>query len=84
MKKKVKKAEYKGIDTTEMLAALDELEASEGLDKRMLLESIQNALVSAYKKDFGSDETNVVIEFDKKVDNGVEPEHVKIVTPIEL
>ena len=66
MKKKVKKAEYKGIDTTEMLAALDELEASEGLDKRMLLESIQNALVSAYKKDFGSDETNVVIEFDKK------------------
>ena len=66
MKKRVKKAEYKGIDTTEMLAALDELEASEGLDKRMLLESIQNALVSAYKKDFGSDETNVVIEFDKK------------------
>ena len=66
MKKRVKKAEYKGIDTTEMLAALDELESSEGLDKRMLLESIQNALVSAYKKDFGSDETNVVIEFDKK------------------
>ena len=40
MKKKVVKEESKGIDTTELIAAMDELEKNNGIKKDFLMESI--------------------------------------------
>lgn len=37
----------------EFIAALDELEQEKGIDKQILLDTIENALISAYKRNFG-------------------------------
>ncbi|MBF1046427.1 MAG: transcription termination/antitermination protein NusA, partial [Peptostreptococcus sp.] len=39
---------------TEFMQALDELVRDRGIDKDVLLETIEQALTSAYKKNFGS------------------------------
>ncbi len=38
---------------SEFIAALDELENEKGIDKQVLLDTIENALISAYKRNFG-------------------------------
>ena len=55
----------KTIDNKELVKALDELEKERGIEKSFLLQSIEDALVIAYKKNFNSAE-NVKIEMDKK------------------
>ncbi|MFP4042903.1 MAG: NusA N-terminal domain-containing protein, partial [Bacteroidales bacterium] len=45
----------------EFIQALDDIEKDKGISKDVLLEAIETALVSAYKKDFGSKD-NVRIE----------------------
>lgn len=45
----------------EFIQALDDIEKEKGISKEVLLEAIETALVSAYKKDFGSKD-NVRIE----------------------
>lgn len=45
----------------EFLHALDDIEKEKGISKEVLLEAIETALYSAYKKDFGSKE-NVKVE----------------------
>ncbi len=50
MKKNVKKVENKGVDSSELIIALDELEKEKGIKKEYVLESIEAALVTAYKK----------------------------------
>lgn len=47
----------------EFINALDEIEKDKGISKEVLLEAIESALLSAYKKDFGSKE-NVRVELD--------------------
>ncbi len=47
----------------EFLHALDDIENEKDIPKEILLEAIETALVSAYKKDFGSKE-NVRVEID--------------------
>ena len=47
MKKKVKKVENRGIDTAELILALEELEKEKGIKKDYVLESIEPALVTA-------------------------------------
>ena len=47
MKKNVKKAVNVGIDSTELIMALDEIEKEKGIKKEYVLESIETALVTA-------------------------------------
>lgn len=61
MKKESKKA--LAIDSKELIIAMDELEKEKGVKKEVLLESIEAALVTAYKRNFDSLE-NVKVEMD--------------------
>lgn len=65
MKKKIIKQESAEINTTEMLQAMDELEKTEGIKKDVLMESIEQALVNAYKKNYESTDENIKIVMDK-------------------
>ena len=53
----------KAIDNKELILALEELEKEKGIKKEYLLESIETALVTAYKRNFDSLE-NVKVEMD--------------------
>ena len=53
------------IDYKELITAMEELEKERGIDKAYLLESLENALVMAYKKNFDSAE-NVKVTMDNK------------------
>ena len=55
----------KAIDNKELILALEELEKEKGIKKEYLLESIETALVTAYKRNFDSLE-NVKVEMDEK------------------
>lgn len=54
----------KAIDNKELILALEELEKEKGIKKEYLLESIETALVTAYKRNFDSSE-NVKVEMDR-------------------
>ena len=53
------------IDNKELILALEELEKEKGIKKEYLLESIETALVTAYKRNFDALE-NVRVEMDNK------------------
>ena len=53
----------KAIDNKELIIALEELEKEKGIKKEYLLEAIETALVTAYKRNFDSLE-NVRVEMD--------------------
>ena len=53
------------IDNKELIIALEDLEKEKGIKKEYLLESIETALVTAYKRNFDSLE-NVRVEMDKQ------------------
>lgn len=55
----------KAIDNKELILALEELEKEKGIKKEYILESIETALVTAYKRNFDSLE-NVKVEMDKQ------------------
>lgn len=55
----------KAIDNKELILALEELEKEKGIEKAYLLEAIETALVTAYKKNFDSLE-NVRVEMDRQ------------------
>ncbi len=55
----------KAIDNKELILALDELEKEKGIKKEYLLESIETALVTAYKRNFDALE-NVKVVMDKQ------------------
>ena len=65
MRKKETKVVNKGIDTTELLLAMEELEKTNGIKKDFLMESIESALVVAYKRNFECTTENVKVVFDK-------------------
>ncbi len=65
MKKKVEKKNVPAIDSKELIIAMEELEKEKGINKDYLLESIETALVTAYKRNFDSVE-NVKITMDKE------------------
>ena len=66
MKKNVKKVENKGIDSTELIMALDELEKERGIKKDYVIESIETALVTAYKRNFDVTSDNVKITLNRE------------------
>ncbi len=53
------------IDNKQLIQALEDLEKEKGIKKEYLLESIETALVTAYKRNFDSSE-NVKVEMDEK------------------
>ena len=55
----------KSIDNKELILALEDLEKEKGIKKEYLLESIESALVTAYKKNFDALE-NVKVVMDKQ------------------
>ena len=55
----------KAIDNKELILALEELEKDKGIKKEYLLESIETALVTAYKRNFDALE-NVKVIMDKQ------------------
>ena len=64
MKKKVEKKVTPAIDSTELIMAMEELEKEKGISKDYMLESIETALVTAYKRNFDSVE-NVRVTMDR-------------------
>ncbi|MFK4785624.1 transcription termination factor NusA [Fusobacterium sp. MFO224] len=54
----------KSKDGKKFLAALEELEKSKGLSQESLLETVEQALLAAYKKHFGEEE-NVKVEINR-------------------
>ena len=48
----------------QFIYALEELEQEKGINKEILIETIEAALISAYKKNFGSSE-NVYVNIDE-------------------
>jgi len=55
----------KAGEIKELMAALDEFEKERGITKEEIFESLENALVSAYKKEFDSEE-NVKVTIDRE------------------
>ena len=65
MKRRVGRVEKRGIDTIELMEAMDELEKSQGIKKDVLMESIEQALVIAYKRNFECSDENIKVVLDK-------------------
>ena len=65
MKRKSTRIEKRSIDTKEMLEAMDELEKTQGVKKDVLMESIEQALVLAYKRNFECSDENIKVEINK-------------------
>ncbi len=63
--KKASKVNNQAIDSSELIIAMDELEKENGIKKDVLLEAIETALVTAYKRNFDSAE-NVKITMDRE------------------
>ncbi len=55
----------KAIDNKELILSLEELEKEKGIKKEYVIEAIETALVTAYKRNFDSLE-NVKVDIDKK------------------
>jgi len=54
------------IMDSEFFEALSQLEKSKGIKREVLLEAIKDALLSAYRKNFGGQQQNVSVDFDGK------------------
>ena len=63
--KKTSKTNNQAIDSSELIIAMDELEKEKGIKKDYLLEAIETALVTAYKRNFDSAD-NVKITMDRE------------------
>ena len=55
----------RGKDAKAFLEALEELEKEKGISKESLLETVEQAMLAAYKKHYG-DEEKVVVEIDRE------------------
>jgi len=65
-RKKENKANEPAINSTELIEAMNALEKESGIQKEYLLESIETALVTAYKRNFDCEEENVKVTMDKE------------------
>ncbi len=66
MKKKQTKVNGPAIDSTELILAIEELEKENGINKDEMLETIETALVTAYKRNYDCEDENVKITMDKE------------------
>lgn len=65
-----------------LLAALEVLEQEKGVSKEIIMEAIEQALISAYKKNYGHAQ-NVEIEFDKESDKVLVIQVKEVVEEVE-
>ncbi len=61
MKKEEKAKQSKLINSKELILALEDLEKEKGIKKDYMLESIETALVTAYKRNYDSNSENVKV-----------------------
>ena len=54
------------VNNAELIKAIKQLEEEKGLGKDVLIEAIEAALLSAYKKNFGSAAQNIRVELDRE------------------
>jgi N utilization substance protein A len=66
MKKGAKAKPSKAIDSKEMLLAMEDLEKENGMEPGSLMEAIETALITAYKRDFDSTADNAKVVVDKE------------------
>ena len=66
MRKKETKSNKQAIDSKELIKAMDELEKEKGIKKDVLIESIETALITAYKRNFDSNNENAKVVMDKE------------------
>ena len=64
--RKETKSNKPAIDSKELIIAMDELEKEKGIKKDVLIESIENALITAYKRNFDSNNENAKVVMDKE------------------
>lgn len=83
MKKNVKKVENRGIDSTELIMALDDLEKEQGIKKEYVIESIETALVTAYKRNFDVNTDNVKITMNRETGETHVYEELEVVEEVE-
>ena len=65
MKKKNVKVDNGEIDTTELMLAMDEIEKTQGIKKEVLMQSIEVALLNAYKRNYECNDENIRVVIDK-------------------
>ncbi len=65
MKKKENKVTSKLINYKELIEAIDDLEKENGVDKEEMLQTIETALITAYKRNFDSTADNVKVVMDR-------------------
>ena len=51
---------------SEFILALEEIEREKNIKKEVLLETIENALISAYKKNYETNQDNVFVSIDNE------------------
>ena len=73
----------KAIDNKELIIALDELEKEKGIKKEYVLESIEAALVTAYKRNFDVNSDNVKITLNKETGETHVYEELEVVENVE-
>ena len=61
-----KKVNGPAIDSTELILAMEDLEKENGIKKEEMLETIETALVTAYKRNYDCEEDNVKITMDRE------------------
>lgn len=66
MKKKENKTNNKAIDNKELILAIEDLEKENGINKDEMLETIETALITAYKRNFDSVAENVSVTMDRE------------------
>ena len=66
MKKKSTKTNGPAIDSSELILAMEDLEKENGIKKEEMLETIETALVTAYKRNYDCEEDNVKITMDRQ------------------
>ena len=67
MKGETKQNKGINIDSKELVIALNELEKEKGIKKDYMLESIETALVTAYKRNYDSNADNVKVTIDSNI-----------------
>lgn len=66
--------------SSELMLAIEQLEKEKGISKDILLEAIESALISAYKKNFGAAQ-NVKVDIDEE---GIVKVYVFPALPIQI
>ena len=54
------------MELKQLAEAIEEIAEEKHIDKKIIKETIEMALAAAYRKDYGSEDQNIVADFDQK------------------